>query len=384
LSVPSGATAVLGNALTAQNLEDPTLVNGAGLYLYGRQYDFKTPYQQTFNLTFQDQFTPHDSFSLAYVGTLGRHLDTQSSQNAPSAIIPPGESIYDPTVPGHVPFPAFGVEPQYISSTSASNYNSFQAVFEHQLSADLTVLANYTFSKCLSDARSVEGSNSTAYGGPLYNFTFTPYRAEWLPGFGKRGDYGLCAADTAQVVHASGTYYLPFGRSKAFLNNVNGVADAFVGGWVTNFIFSHQTGQPFTVLCPVSTTAGFDCFADIVHGANVYGGKHDVTQWLNPAAFANPPVATKAGQSDYSPLGGSANPVRGPGFQNLDMSLFKQFPIREAFKLEFRAEAFNLPNWHSFANPSANLNFLNSQGFSAITASRNNPRILQLALKLYY
>jgi hypothetical protein len=257
-------------------------------------------------------------------------------------------------------------------------------VFEHQISAGLTILANYTFSKCLSDARSVEGSNSAAYGGPFYNFTFTPYRAEWLPGFGKQGDYGLCAADTAQVIHASGTYYLPFGKSKAFLNNVNGVADAFIGGWVTNFIFSHQTGQPFTILCPVATTAGFDCYADIVPGGNVYGGKHDVTQWLNPAAFANPPVATQAGQSDYSPLGGSTNPVRGPGFQNLDMSLFKQFPIHEAVKLEFRAEAFNLPNWHSFANPSANLNFLNSQGFSAITSSRSNPRILQLALKLYY
>jgi hypothetical protein len=66
------------------------------------------------------------------------------------------------------------------------------------------------------------------------------------------------------------------------------------------------------------------------------------------------------------------------------MSLFKQFPIHEAIKMEFRAEAFNLPNWHSFANPSSNLNFLNPQGFSAITSSRSNPRILQLALKLYY
>ncbi len=118
-------------------------------------------------------------------------------------------------------------------------------------------------------------------------------------------------------------------------------------------------------------------------GQNVYGGPHNVTQWLNPTAFATPPVATAVGQSDYSPLGGGSNQVRGPGFQDLDMSLFKQFPIREGTKLEFRAEAFNLGNWHSFANPS-NLNFLNPTGFSAITASRSNPRILQLALKLYY
>ena len=383
LALPSGQTAVLENALTAQNIENPALVNGAGLFLYGRQYNFQTPYQQSINLTFQDQFTPHDSVSAAYVGTLGRHLDSQSSQNAPSAIMPPGTNMYDPTVPGHIPFPSFAAEPAFQSTSSSSSYSSFQAVYQHELSFGLTVLANYTFSKCLTDTRSIEGTNSAAYGGPFYGGTYTPYRAEWLPGFGQKGDYGLCASDTAQVVHASGTYVLPFGRTRKYLSNINGVTDAFVGGWLTNFIFSHQTGQPFTLLCPVATTADFGCFADVVPGQNVYGGPHNVTQWLNPTAFATPPVATAVGQSDYSPLGGGSNQVRGPGFQDLDMSLFKQFPIREAMKLEFRAEAFNLGNWHSFANPS-NLNFLNPTGFSAITASRSNPRILQLALKLYY
>ncbi len=106
LAVPGGQTAVLENALVAQNLENPTLVSGAGLYLYGRQYNFKTPYQETVNLTFQDQFSPHDSVSVGYVGTLGRHLDSQSSQNAPSAIMPPGTNLYDPTVEGHIPFPS--------------------------------------------------------------------------------------------------------------------------------------------------------------------------------------------------------------------------------------------------------------------------------------
>ena len=71
------------------------------------------------------------------------------------------------------------------------------------------------------------------------------------------------------------------------------------------------------------------------------------------------------------------------------MSLFKQFPIHESVRLEFRAEAFNLPNWHPRTRdplPSnlGNLNFLNTSGFSAITSSRSNARILQLALKLYY
>ena len=374
LTVPGGATAVMGNALVAQNLEDPVEVDGAGLTFYGRQFNFKTPYQQTFNLTVQDQFTQHDSFSVGYVGTLGRHLDSMSTQNATSAIMPPGTNMFDPTVEGHVPFPSLSPNGAFETTESRSNYNSLQAIYEHQFSAGLTVLANYTFSKCLTDQRSAEGAIASQ----------PAYRAPWLPGFGQSADYGLCFSDTTHVIHASGSYNLPFGRNQAFLHDINSVANAFIGGWITNFIYSHQTGQPFTINCPISTTADFGCFADVVKGENVYGGPHNVHQWLNPNAFANPPVATEIGQLNIAPLGSGPTPVRGPGFQNLDMSLFKQFPIHETIKLEFRAEAFNLPNSHSFANPSANLNFLNTSGFSQITSSRGNPRILQLALKLYY
>jgi hypothetical protein len=261
------------------------------------------------------------------------------------------------------------------SAESISNYNSLQAVYEHQITAGLTVLANYTFSKCMTDERSFEGTVGNQPG----------YRAEWLPGFGQAADYSVCSADTTQVVHASGTYILPFGRKQAYLSTVNPVVDGAIGGWVTNFIYSHQTGQPIVgMTCPIATTADFGCFPNVVQGQNIYGGAHKVTQWLNPTAFANPPVATQIGQTDVSPLGGNPYPARGPGFYDLDMSLFKQFPIHESVKLEFRAEAFNLPNSHNWANPSSNLNFLNPSGFSEITSSRNNPRILQLALKLYY
>ena len=375
LTVPGGQTAVLSNALVAQNLETPTAVSGAGLTLLGRQYDFETPYQQTFNLTFQYQFTQHDTASAGYVATLGRHLDSLSTQNAPSAIMPPGTNMYDPTVEGHIPFPVFSPNGAYESTKSTSNYNSLQLVYQHQFSGGLTALANYTWSKCLTDQRSIEGA------APL-----PAYRAPWLPGFGQSGDYGLCSSDTTQVFHLSGTYVFPIGQGQHWLNTVNGVTNAFIGGWMTNFIYMHQTGQPFTMYCPIATTADFGCFANTVQGENIYAGPHNEHQWLNPNAFAQPPVATSIGQLNTAPLGGGPMPVRGPGYQDLDMSLFKQFPIHESTKLEFRAEAFNLPNWHAFANPSANLNFLNPTGFSEITSSRtgSNPRILQLALKLYY
>jgi hypothetical protein len=371
LTVPGGATATLENALVSQNLQSPTSVPGAGLSLQGRQYNFQTPYQQTANFNYEDQFTPHDAVSIGYVGTFGRHLDSQGVQNTTSAILPPNTNPYDPTVQGHIPFPTLAANPAFMTTSSTSSYNSMQLIFQHQLSDGLTLLANYTFSKCMTDERAAQ-----AQGEP-------GYRAEWLPGFGKSADYTLCAFDIAQVIHASGTYELPVGQHQRFFANDNRVVDAFIGGWVTNFIYSHQTGAPFTIGCPVQTTANFGCFANKVPGVDPYTGPHNQKQWLNPKAFVNPPVATAIGQASFAPLGGSPNQVRAPGFEDLDLSLFKEFPVRDTVHFEFRAEAFNLPNWTSFGTP-GNLDFQNSSNFSQITYERNNARILQLALKLYF
>jgi hypothetical protein len=74
--------------------------------------------------------------------------------------------------------------------------------------------------------------------------------------------------------------------------------------------------------CPVSTS-NFGCNAELVPGQDLYAGPHNKTQWLNPAAFAEPPAATSIGQTDYSPLGGGPQQARGPGFNNLDASVFK-------------------------------------------------------------
>ena len=90
-----------------------------------------------------------------------------------------------------------------------------------------------------------------------------------------------------------------------FSATVNGVVDAVLGGWSTNWILTLQDGQPGTVPCAITTTSGFGCNALLVPGQSVTAGPHNVNQWLNPAAFASPPVATTVGQSDYSPLGGA-------------------------------------------------------------------------------
>ena len=369
LTTPAGATATIENALSAQNLQNPVNVPGNGVSLFGRQFNFQTPYTETFNFTVQDQFTHHDSIQVAYVGDTGRHLDSLGSTNSPSAILPPGTSIYDPSVPGHIPYPSFSPNSQYQSTNGSSSYNSLQTTYQHQLSLGLTVLANYTFAKCLTNQRTISGN---APG----------FRAEWLPGFGINGDYGLCDSDTAQVTHISGTYALPVGRGATFLSNDSRAVDLLIGGWQTNFIFTHQSGQPFTISCPQSTTSDFGCFADVVPGTSIYAAHKGPAQWLNPAAFAQPPVATVIGQNNYAPLGGSPNQARGPGFSNTDFSLFKNFALFESLKLQFRAEAFNIFNDHSFGQP-GNLNFQGAN-FSQITSERNNARLGQFALKLTY
>ena len=94
-------------------------------------------------------------------------------------------------------------------------------------------------------------------------------------------------------------------------------------------------------------------------------------------------MATRNGQQDFSPLGSKAYQVRGPGFNNIDASLFKKFPVKESTYFEFRAEAFNAVNNVQWGNP-GNLDFTNTANFSTITGLRGGPRIVQLALKLYY
>ncbi len=366
LLLPDGVTtATMENAFTQVVLADPTIVPGKGLSLYGRQYNYETPYIQTENLTLQNQFTNHDSFQIGYVGTQGRHLDNLGYNNSPTQILPKSVNPQN-----YIPFPAFARNSTYETTNASSSYNSLQTTYEHQMSAGLYLLGNYTCSKCLSNQHTQAEQNQQ-------------YRAEWLPGFGIAKDYGLCDTDATNLVHVAGSYALPFGRGRVFLSNSNRAVDAALGGWIVNFIYSYQSGQPFTVTCPVATTSDFGCFANTVKGQNPYAGPHNYTQWLNPAAFAQPPQAIQIGQTDYSPLGGGPQQVRGPGYKNLDASILKDFTFTDSFRLQFRAEAFDVTNTPQFTQPSQ-LNFTTTK-FSQITGQRNNQgRVMQLALKLFY
>jgi len=352
-----------------------------GATLNGRQYNYQTPLVQTENLTVEDQFTNHDAIQIGYVGTQGRHLDILGTTNSNFQILPPGTNTQL-----YIPYPYMARNSTYETTNAVTSYNSMQITFQHQMSFGLLLLANYTWSRCAGDQHAPQNSEFNS-----------GYRAQWLAGFGIRGDYGLCDADATDLWHTAATYDLPVGRGKQFGASMNRVADLIVGGWEINGFYTFQSGQPLTVTCPVATTADFNCAANLT-GQSLYAGPHSYAQWLNPSAFAQPPAATQVGQVNYAPLGGEIQQVRGPHFNNLDSSILKNFHFTESAYLQFRAEAFNTTNTPPFVQPGT-LNFaaykpptstsLNPSGFSSIVATKNSngnngARTLQLALKLFF
>jgi hypothetical protein len=378
ITFANGSIGTLSTGLTAIPLTSAAAEPG-GVGLIGEDYHNKTPYTQGYNVTTQYQLTKNDTLQIGYVGNTVRHLAVYVNPNTPREILPLGLNAL-----AFSPYPDFSGS-TYTSFAGNSHYNGLQTNYEHRFNAGLSVLANFTWSNCLTNA--IDVLNATS---------LTAYRAPFLPGFGIHRDYGRCDFDVNKVFHLSGSYELPVGKGKRFMNDSGRLVDALIGGWATNWILTLQDGQPGTVPCATPTTSAFGCYALMVPGQNPYAGPHNVHQWLNPAAFTTPPAAITIGQTDYSPLGGGPSQFRGPGFHRLDFSLFKQFAVTEKFRLEFRSEFFNLTNHPNFSNPGLSGNGVvaapgsldyTSGSFGKITSTRdgqNDQREIQFALKLYF
>ena len=381
LVYPNGTRATLESGLAPINAQDSTNFNPTNLVFGGIPSPYRVPYTMMYNFSLQRQLSASDSVTVAYVGNQTRKLENTVGYNSVRQMLPPGLNQRK-----FIEFPDFALNSMAIRHNWASSYyHSLQASFERRFSEGFSGLANYTYSKCRTSARQ-----------RLIN-TIGGNRGLLLPGFGLRQDYALCDVDVTQMVHLSGTYELPLGLGKRFLNNVPSVVNRVVGGWRVNSIATLQSGSPFTIGCPSPTTTGSGCFALLVPGQDRYAGLHNVDQWMNPAAFRQPPAATTIGQTDYSPLGGAPTQLRSPGFRRLDVSLFKVFPIGESMRVELRAEAFNLTNTPQFGIPGFTgpgllptpgvTDFTNTKNFGRITSLRNganDPRQIQFALKFYW
>ncbi len=310
--------------------------------------NFQATRVMQYNLTVQKEFKGN-VVSAAYVAALTRHgvIGPNIDQPLPA----PGNT--------NVLRPYYSLFPNISTislqeSTNSANYHSMQLVFERRLRHGLTINSNFVWAHALTG------------GGPgqLIN--------DW------KLEHGSTSTDIRLRWTATADYQLPFGsKSSKWLNGV-------IGGWDFNTIAVVATGLPFTVtnatprenISSAATQPGGVTVSDRpdrVAGCDAYATTATVTHWLNAACFFSQPLYT-AGNS-------GPNILYGPPNRHIDVSLFKSFPIRESVQVQFRAEAYNLTNTPSFANPGS---AFGSGTFGVISSTVGTPRQMGLSLKLLF
>jgi hypothetical protein len=325
------------------------------------------PYADQFNFGVQHQLGANTVLTANYVGSRGHRLDIGFSGNTgrtPSAVanyLPSGATTASP-------FP-YITPADFDAAIGKSSYNALQASLNGRNFHGLTYLVSYTWSKTLD-------LGCTGWYGVEGCSIQNPYNL--------KNDKGPAGTDIPQILSASWVYELPFGKGRKYSSG-NGVLDYVVGGWSLNGIASFSSGIPFSVGVSgdiahiAANTAccafGFGSYERLNFlGGNPYASDKNPSHWLNPAAFAIPAAGT------FGTIG--RNTLRSDRFKNLDLSLFKQFPISESKKFEFRFETFNITNTPVWAVPDVNIS--DGASFGTISSTANTSRQLQFGLKFYF
>jgi hypothetical protein len=337
INLPSGTSSILMTGVSGAEHQT----------VYYEPKKFPDGYSQMFNLTVQRVFPHNISVEAGYVGAVSRKLSYK---------------VGNYNILNHVSSSLGQI--QTLLPAGNSNYNSLQVKVEKRYARDWSVLASYTYARNLDNGPAP--FNLTNSSGPQNPFNLS-------------AEYGPADNDLHHNFVMSNQIDLPFGRGKTFLRNANGLVDSIVGGWHLNSIASLHTGTPVNVI----SNSGFKDYSGLrpnrVAGINptLPRGKRTLKEYFNKDAFTDTP-----GQSNLTPIAGnsSRNIVRGPGYTNDDLSLFKSFVLTERFKLQIRAEAFNLLNTAHFGNPDGNRAALSFGSINSV----GEARVMQFAMKLSY
>jgi hypothetical protein len=352
----------------------------------------KTPYTEDYNLTIEHSFSSNLVASIGYVGNESRHLQVQPDPDNYEALVNPSVNPQFTR-----PFPDIGGT-AYIAYAGVSTYNGLQTKLERRYANGWSALATYTWSHALDDATTPLGSNGD-FG--FRNNNLIPILDE----------YSNSPWDTRQRVTLTGLYALPFGRGRTHLNR-GGIADLVIGGWSSDLTFVAQSGQPFTVSPNITSAAGAFANAVLIRNPFAPGGVPDPsnpgvecaastrnkTNWYNPCAFANPlpgsniPVSGPGSEVTglaqvLQYLGGRRNQISGPGYNRLNMSIFKDVTTFREQRLQFRTDIFNVLNTPSYANPSVTNNNTNGGQITSAKLFQNltpDARFFQLSLKYIF
>jgi hypothetical protein len=351
-----------------------TLANYQGSFTY-EPTNLKLGRVQQYNANVERQLFGSLVLTAGYAGSRGSHLlilGNDLNTAGPSGCADPGSNHIGCV--GNAPYtPNFvtGNAVLEIGDLGTTSYNSLQIKAETKTPKHgLYALVAYTYSKTYDDGLSDGlGSELSAPYFPLPNW--------------QQLDRSLSQINLDNSFTASVIYDLPFGRGKQFGADWNPVTNSLAGGWQVTLIERASSGFPVPLIdsnnqSGVSFNQGGNSNnwnrPNQVAGCSVYAANHGAHQWINPACFTAP----APGQ-----LGDAQRvPVVGPDFVNSDFSLIKQFALpRRDMGLNFRAEFFNLFNHPQYGMP---INDINESGFGAVNSTVNNPRLVQLALKLTF
>jgi hypothetical protein len=170
---------------------------------------------------------------------------------------------------------------------------------------------------------------------------------------------------------ANFVWSLPFGRGKKFASGTPVVKDV-VAGWELSGITEYQVGQPLAITQPNNTHGFTEAQRPNVTGAPLFAGTQSLHSWFNTAAFSEAPAFTLGDASRF--------PLHGPGLENWDLALQRNFMLTERAKLQFRGEFFNAWNHANFNNPQGNVA---SSSFGAISGSQAG-RVTELVLRFFF
>lgn len=369
----------------------------------------QVPQEQSWSFDIEHQLPGSIVVDAGYVGRKGTHLYAMGFADEFDALPPNVASAFraDPSYYlQQVPNPFYGIlqgspdlsgatiprwkllvpYPQYSNGTASglsssfvpwanSIYNAAQVRVEKRFSQGLQFLFTYVFQKSLDDSSLGSSGYSFLTGG------MATYEAAARDPNNLRLDRSLSAFSIPQIAQLSFLYQLPFGHGRKFGAHLGTLADAVLGGWQLNGIYRVDNGLPLELGlcggCSVNLpTYGYQN-PDLLAPLKV-AGTGNLNQY-----FANPQVAVLPAPYTDGNAPRILPNARAPGTDNLTASLFKEVPLRfrEGARLQIRFEVFNVFNRVQFAPPDTNVG---DATFGQITAQANQPRQVQIAMKLYY
>ena len=360
---------------------------GLGQGVFSVDADLGSGYVQQWNVSVQRELTSTMSFEAAYLGStitrvgmpdvninqltvdqlaLGPALQ-QRVANPFFGTIPRSSTLGDPTITVAQlmkPYPEYTTVALYRNNVGNTHYHGVSLKLEQRFSRGLSYLVSYTRSKLIDDASSV--FDASILTGPLANFPVAD-------SYNRRLERDYSTGDIPHVFVASAVWNLPYGHGR--VKTGHGVIGAIANDWSLATVVTLQSGIPVAIAQTTNNNsfAGFGTQRpNMIGNPDLPASERTTARWFNTAAFVAAPIFT---------IGSSTrNPIRGPGYRNVDLALSRRLPLSSEKALELRAEVFNLLNAPPFGNPVATVGAAN---FGSII-SAGDPRVIQLAIKLHF